>query len=133
VQAHLVFFLARADTGKRTLDDERGELLAVNLREDDEEIGKAAVADPHLLAAERPASIRKLRRSRLRRQGVRSRPRFAQRIGTDQFSGHQTRKILLLLLRRAEQHQRQNAQIGLAAERRRKRGGWSDLFDDRER
>src|SRR6185503_11379241 len=54
VQAHLVFFLARAETWKRAFNDERREMLAVNLREDDEEIGKATVADPHLLAAQRP-------------------------------------------------------------------------------
>ena len=44
VQAHLVLFLAGADAGKRALDDERGELLAVDLGEDDEQVGEAAVA-----------------------------------------------------------------------------------------
>ena len=63
VQAHLVLFLAGADAGKRALDDERGELLAVDLREDDEQVGEAAVGDPHLLAVEH-ASCRRAASSR---------------------------------------------------------------------
>src|ERR1700735_5281802 len=52
VNAHLVFFVAGLPAGKRALDDERGELLAIDFREDHVEIGKAAVRDPHLLTVE---------------------------------------------------------------------------------
>ena len=38
---------------KRALDDEGGEVLAVHLGEDDEDVGEAAVGDPHLLAVQR--------------------------------------------------------------------------------
>ena len=43
--------------GKAALDDEGGELLAVDLREDDEDVGESAVRDPHLLAVERVTAI----------------------------------------------------------------------------
>jgi hypothetical protein len=66
VQAHLVLFLARADAGKRAFDDERGEVLAVDLGKDDDDVGKAAVGDPHLLAVEHPRAVRLLHRARFR-------------------------------------------------------------------
>jgi hypothetical protein len=46
VQAHLVFFLAGGDAGKRAFDDEGGEEVAVDFGEHDEEVGKAAARDP---------------------------------------------------------------------------------------
>ena len=52
LDAHLLFFGAGADAGKAALDQKRRELLAVDFREDGEEIGRAAVGDPHLLAVE---------------------------------------------------------------------------------
>ena len=58
VQAHLVLFLAARHARPGALDDERGELLAVDLRKDDEDVGKAAVGDPHLLAGEDEAAVR---------------------------------------------------------------------------
>src|SRR5207245_10655184 len=57
VQTHLVLFLA-ALHAERALDEERGELLAVDLRKDDEQIGEAAVGDPHLLAVDHEAAVR---------------------------------------------------------------------------
>ena len=51
VEAELVL-VAAADHAHAALDEERGELLAVDLREDGEQIGEAAVGDPHLLAVE---------------------------------------------------------------------------------
>ena len=60
VQAHLVLFLPAPDARKRPFDDERREQLAVHFREHDEEVGEAAVGDPHLLAVQhesfRPAA-----------------------------------------------------------------------------
>ena len=57
VQSHLVFFMAAADAGKRTLDDERGEVLAVHFRKHDKHVGEPAVGDPHLLAVQRKAAV----------------------------------------------------------------------------
>ena len=77
VQAHLVLFLAGAHARKGLLDDERGEVLAVDLRKDDDHVGEAAVGDPHLLAVERPGSVGSRGRARLGRErvGPRARPR----------------------------------------------------------
>ena len=62
MQAHLVLFLAARDAAERPLDDERGELLAVDLGKDDEDVGEAAVGDPHLLAVQHEAAVRLPRR-----------------------------------------------------------------------
>ena len=40
------------DAGEGALHQKRGELLAADLGEDREQIGRAAVGDPHLLAVE---------------------------------------------------------------------------------
>ena len=61
VQAHLVLFFA-ALHAECALDEERREMLAVDFREDHEQIGKAAVGDPHLLAVEQEAAVRLSRR-----------------------------------------------------------------------
>ena len=81
VQAHLVLFLAARHAGERALDDERGEVLAVDLREDDEDVGEAAVGDPHLLAVEDEAAVGLPRRARLgaERVGARRPTRSARR------------------------------------------------------
>ena len=51
VEAELLFVRA-AHHAHAALDDERGELLAVDLGEDGEQVGEAAVGDPRLLAVE---------------------------------------------------------------------------------
>src|SRR5947209_7855927 len=56
MEAHLVFFFA-ALHAEPPLDEERRELIAVHLGEDDEEIGEAAVGDPHLLAVEDEGAV----------------------------------------------------------------------------
>ena len=86
VQPHLVLFLARAEAAERALDDERGELLAVDLGEDDEDVGEAAVRDPHLLARERPAAVRLLRGPGLGGERVGSGAGLAERVGADDLA-----------------------------------------------
>ncbi len=54
VNSHLVLFVARRESGKRALDDERGKFFAVNFREHDVDVRKTAVGDPHFLAVENP-------------------------------------------------------------------------------
>ena len=50
--AHLLFFVADGEAGEILLDQERGELLAVNFGEDGEQVGEVGVGDPHLLAVQ---------------------------------------------------------------------------------
>src|SRR6185436_16391710 len=47
LDAHLVLFGARGKS-RLAFDDERAELVAIDFREDDEDVGEAAVSDPHL-------------------------------------------------------------------------------------
>src|SRR5208282_2323332 len=48
--AHLVFFRPAAHTGKIPLDQKCGELFSADFGKHGEQIGRAAVGDPHLLA-----------------------------------------------------------------------------------
>ena len=50
--AHLVLFRADGEAREVPLHQKRGELLAVHLREDGEQVGEAGVGDPHLFAVE---------------------------------------------------------------------------------
>ena len=52
--AHLLFFRARLEAWKSALHDERAELFAINLGKDNDDVGKAAVGDPHFLAIQYP-------------------------------------------------------------------------------
>ena len=52
--AHLVLFGPDGEAGRVALDDEAGELLAVDLGEDDEHVGEAGVGDELLRAVEDP-------------------------------------------------------------------------------
>src|SRR5206468_5660274 len=89
VQAHLVLFLAVAHSGKRAFDEKCGEsVLAVggNLGKDDEEIGESAVRDPHLLAADREASIGLASGSGFCAERIRARSRLAESVGAHQLA-----------------------------------------------
>ena len=94
VQAHLVLFLAARHAAERALDDEGGEVLAVDLGEDDEDVGEAAVGDPHLLAVQDEAAVGLSRRARLRAERVGAGARFAEAVGADDLAGHQPRQVL---------------------------------------
>ena len=133
VKAHLVFFLTTRDAGESTLDQEGRELLAVDLREDHEEIGEAAVRDPHLLAADRPGTVRQSGGLRARTERIGARSGFAETVGADDLSGDESREILLLLRRRAEAQQRDDREPRLRAERRRKRRVGADGVADDDR
>ena len=137
VQPHLVFFLAGAHAGKGALDEKRREgavaAVAVDLCEHDEEVGEAAIGDPHLLAAEREAAVRQAGGSRLRAERVRARSRFAQRIRADHLAADEPRQILRLLLLGAEAEQRRDREAGLGAEGGRERRGPPNRFADDDR
>ena len=94
VQPHLVLFLADRDAGEGALDDERGERLAVDLGEDDEQVGEAAVGDPHLLAVEREAAVgAAASRACLRAERVRARSRLAEAVGADHLAADEPRQV----------------------------------------
>src|SRR5262249_27034306 len=52
VEPHLVLLRGNRYAGKRPLHDEPGELVAIHLRKNDEDVGKAGVSDPHLLTVQ---------------------------------------------------------------------------------
>ena len=133
VQAHLVLFLAAADPAKGPFDDEGGEVFAVHLGEDNHDVGKTAVGDPHLLARQREAAVRLTGRLCPGAKGVRPRPRFAERVGADHLAGDQLRQIPLLLVVGAEHQDRQDAEVRLRAIRGAERGRPGDVLGHDER
>ena len=134
MQAHLVLFLAVGDARKRAFDDEGAEVFAVDLGEHDEQIGEAAVGDPHLFAAQHEAAVGLARRARLCAERIGARSRFAERVGADHLARQQPRQVLLLLRFRAEQQNRQHREVRLRAERGAERGRpRQPLADDQRR
>src|SRR5205823_6260690 len=107
-----------ADDAHGALDEERGELLAVNLRENREEIGELPVGDPHLLPVQRVmTAVGAQRGGRPRGERVRSRLRLGERVGANQLAARQPRKVALLLLLSPEIHERQRPYRRMRAER----------------
>ena len=95
LDAQLLLLRAQADAGGPFLDDEGGEVLAVDLGEDDVEVGEARVGQPHLLAVEDPAlTVGRQHRPRLGVQGVGGRGRLGQRIRGDPLPAGQLRQVL---------------------------------------
>ena len=80
------------------LDDEGGEVLAVDLGKYDEDVGEAAVGNPHLLACEREPAVGQPNRTRGGAERIRSRARLAQRIRADHLAGNELRKIASFLI-----------------------------------
>ena len=56
LDAHLLLFRAGRDAGKGAFHQKSRELVAVDLGEDGEEVGAAAVGDPHLLTIQHVVS-----------------------------------------------------------------------------
>ena len=112
-------------------DEEGGELLAVDLGEHREQVGKAAVGDPRFLSVQEvmPA-VRRQPRGGLCRQRVRAGVRLGERVGADQVGAGQPGQILRLLLRRAEIDDRQSSDRGVRPQRPGKRGIDRDVFAD---
>ncbi len=103
VQTHLFFFGAGREAGVAALDDEAGEFFAVDFGEDDVDVGKAAVGDPHLLAVEHPVlAIGREHGARAGSLRVGAGLRLGEAIGGQPFAGGKLRKIFLLLLFGAE-------------------------------
>jgi hypothetical protein len=128
-----VLFLADRDAGEAAFDDERRERLAVDLGEDDVDVGEAGVGDPHLLAGQREAAVGEPRRPRPRAERVRARARFAEAVGADDLAAGEARQVAPLLVGRPERDQRQDGEAGHRAIGRRERGVGRELGCDHDR
>jgi hypothetical protein len=133
VQAHLVLFLAAAHAGERPLDDEGGEVGVVHLGEHDEEVGEAAVGDPHLLAAQEEAAVGLAHRARLGAERVRAGSRLAQTIGARRLSAREAGEVFGFLRLGAEAEERHDRQARLRTECRGERRHPADLLADDHR
>jgi len=110
------------EPGRAPLDDHRGELGAVDLEEDDVDVGEAAVGDPHLAAVHDVVlAVRGEPGDGLRAQRVGSAARLGQGVSGHLAAAGQVREVLRLLLRGAEEHDRQRPDPGVGAEGRRPR------------
>ena len=114
LDAELVLLWAGAHAFCRALDQERGELLAVDLGEDGEEIGEAAVGDELLHAAQAVAAVGR-DRLRLRAERVAARPRLGERVRGNHLAAHEPWQIPLLLLAAAVEEEGQGADAGVRA------------------
>ena len=111
-------FVGAALHAHAAFDDEGGELLAVDLGEDREEVGEAAVGDPGLLAVEEVVrAVRRQPRGGPCRQRIRARLRLGERVGADQLAAAEPGQILRLLLGRSEVDDRQGANRRVRAQR----------------
>ena len=87
-----------------------------DFREDGEEIGLAAVRDPHLLAVE--DVVRAVGRevgAGFGGEGIRAGLRFAEAVGADDFGARKLRQVLLFLRLGAEEQERQRADARVRA------------------
>ena len=133
VQAHLVLLVAGAHPREAPFDQKGGELLAVHLGEDDEEIGESPVRDPHLLPAQHEAAVVLPGRARLGAERIRPGAGLAQTVGPDPLAADELAQILVLLGVGAEAAQRDDRQPGVRPEGRPERPALSDAagHDDR--
>ena len=124
VEAHLVLFVAAGDTpdARSTMNAVKSR-VAVDLGEDDEEIGEAAVRDPHLLAVQHEAAVALTGGARFDAERVRTRPGFAEAVSADQdrraTSGWQIPALSVDSVPKSDSEK--NRQVGLRAERGAKR------------
>ena len=120
LESHEVEPLHHLDAGPVRLDDERRDLLRTGARHDHHQLGDGAVGAPELLAVQDVVlAVGRKRRGRAERGGIGADLILGQREGGHGTLG-QTRQILLLLRRRAEQLERRGNADGL---RRGEQGG----------
>ncbi len=124
-------FVAAAGDAHAALDEEGGEFVAVNFRENREEIGEAAVGDPHLRAVQQVVTaVGCERRGGPRSERVGSGLRLGERVRANQLAAGEPRQIARFLLVVPEVHQRQRADRRMRAERAAERRIHRDLLAD---
>jgi hypothetical protein len=114
-----VLLLAVRDAGERPFDDEGGEVLAVDLGEDDVEVGEAAVGDPGLLAVQDEAAVGLPRGAGPGAEGIGPGARLAEAVGAI-VSPSGGRGELALLGLGPEERQQQHGELACAPARRRR-------------
>src|SRR5579871_191827 len=123
-----------ADHTWAALHDKGGELVPIHFGENDQEIGQAAVCDPHLLAPQDVvASIGRERGFGLGGQGVGAGVRFSQAKRGYQLSTGESRQVFGALLGSPKIDDRQRADSGLCAEGGRERRVERHLLRDQRR
>ena len=101
--AHFVLFRADGKSRKSSFDQERRKLLAVDFREHREQVGKARVGNPHLLAVEDVVlAVGRKHGTGAAIEGVGAGTRFRQGVRAHNFSRGEARQVLFLLLFGAE-------------------------------
>src|SRR5690348_10513637 len=134
MNAHLVLFISRFESREGALDNERGELLSVDFCENDVEVRKSTVRNPHFLAVQ--DVVRAFRIQFRARQGVlrvRAGLRLGKAISAYPLSGRQLRQVLLLLLLISEIHDGQRSDAGVSAVRHRESTVDRQLFGEHRR
>ena len=116
--AHLLFFRADGEAREIFLDQERGELLAIDFGEDGEQVGEVGVGDPHLFAVQDVVlAVGRKHGAGAAVHRVGAAGAFRKRVGADHFGRSQLGQIFLLLLLGAEEDDRQRADAGVSAHR----------------
>ena len=118
----------------RPFDEEGGEVLAVDLGEDDEEVGEAAVGDALLLAVKAEAAVGQARRACLVRQRVGARAGLAQAVGATVVPAASPGQVPLLLRVGAEEDRRETSRCRVVgAEGDREDARWPTGLGDDDR
>ncbi len=131
VQTEFLLFVA-GHQPRSPLDDEGGEFVPVHFGEDDEDIGEAAVRDPHLLPFENiSAAVFCKRGLRFRCQSIRARSGFGQAIGGDPLTCGQFRQIFFPLFRCPEVDDRQRSDRRVSSKAGAEGRHDRDLFSDK--
>src|SRR5215471_1687672 len=108
MQSHLVLFRGGGESRKAALNDKSGELVAVDFGKDDEDVCKAAVSDPHLLAGEQVIlAVFRQDGFGFCAEGIRTGAGLAERVRGKQLSRRQARQVSLFLVFSTEIDDRQ--------------------------
>ena len=117
LDAHLVLFRSWRQSFL-SLDDEGGEFVAINFREHDKDVGKAAVGDEHLFAVKNVMrAVFAQPRRRFCSHRVGTGPCLGKRVRCDHFTGCDLRQVLLFRCFGAEINDRQQTNAALGAKR----------------
>src|ERR1700752_3914600 len=96
--SHFLFFRSGRKTGRAALDDEAGEFLTIYFSEDNIDVGKSAVRNPHLLAIQNPIlAVGRKDRARASSERIRASLRFGEAVAGKKFARGDLGQIFFLL------------------------------------